>query len=338
MTAGKPRNVTMNDVARHAGVSRTTVSFVLGNRPDANIPEETRDRIHGAVNDLGYRPNANARSLASRQTHLFGLVTDIATSPFAGDVIRGAQDEAWRTAKLLMIISSEGNSTLEAAAFEMMLERRVEGLLYATAWHHSVTLPPIVSEVPTVLVNCFDRDGVIPSFVPDEIQGGYTATKRLLAAGHHRIAFINLDPTIPAGIGRRAGYQKALREAGLAVDEALVCGRGAGAEDGYVGANEILDVTDRPTGIFCATDRIAMGAYDAVKERGLRIPEDIAIVGFDNQDVIANHLRPRLTTVALPFEEMGSAAIGQLASIVAGGAVVSGSQLVACPLVERFSV
>ena len=330
--------VTMGDVASQLGLSRTTVSFVLSGRPDANIPQPTRDRVWDAVRELGYRPNAAATSLASRRTNLIGLVTEIATSPFAGEIIAGAQARAWNKGKLLFIVSSEGDTDIEDAAFEMMLERQVEGILYATTWHREVQLPASAHEVPTVLVNCFDARGDYPSFVPDEVEGGRLATEHLIAAGHRRVAFINLDQDIPAAIGRRAGYERALEEAGVEVDPTLVVSGHATADGGYDRARELLNLPHPPTAIFCGNDRMAMGAYDAVKERGMRIPQDVALVGFDNQEIIAGYLRPKLTTVALPFQEMGARAVDLLTANPTATFPSPVGVQIACPLVQRASV
>ena len=177
MTRSNGRPVTMQDVARRVGVSRTTVSFVLSDRPSAKIPESTRKSIWDAVEELGYRPNAAAQGLASQKTRLIGLITDIATSAFAGDIIQGAQEAAWANNKLLLIASSPGDPDRDAAIVRTMLERRVEGILYATSWHHEVSLPKEADEVPVVLVNCFDRAGAFTSILPDEEGGGYLATR-----------------------------------------------------------------------------------------------------------------------------------------------------------------
>lgn len=215
MATNKTQRVTMSDVARRAGVSRTTVSFVLNDKPGATIPDETRRRILKAIDELGYRPNAGARALAANRSGWFGLITEIVTGPFAAEVITGAQSRAWGDRRFLLIAASEGDPAQEAAALDQMLEHRVEGLLYATTWHRAVSLPKAAREVPTVLVNCYDAAGELPCILPDEVSGGYKATRRLLDAGHTRIGFINLDPAIPAAIGRRDGYERALREAGI---------------------------------------------------------------------------------------------------------------------------
>lgn len=333
------RNVTMADVARRAGVSRTTVSFVLSDRPSANIPEDTRARVLDAVAALGYRPNAGARALAAQRTRMIGLITDVVTTPFGAGIIRGAQDRARLQGQSLLIATINGDPALDEQAVETMLEHRVEGLVCATGEHRSFDPPASLAGVPTVLVHCFDNQGRLPAIVPDEVAGGYVATRRLIDAGHRRIGFVNLDPQTVAAVGRLEGYERALREVGIEPDPALVRNGHATADGGYVEAAALLDSSDPPTGIFCGTDRMAMGAYDAIKDRGLAIPDDVAVVGFDDQEVIASYLRPGLTTVALPFEEMGARAVELLGDPEAEQPTAAAATVtVDCPLVERSSV
>ncbi|MFF8188715.1 LacI family DNA-binding transcriptional regulator [Microbacterium sp. NPDC016588] len=334
----QPRAVTMKDVAHHAGVSRTVVSLVLNERFDVTLASDTRERVLVTAMELGYRPNAGARALAQQRSDWYGLVTEIVTAPFAVDVIKGAQDRAMTEGKYLLIASTEADPSAETAAIERLLEQRVEGLIYAATWHRAVIVPEIAREVPTVLVNCFDVEGRYPAVVPDERAGGYRATSRLLRAGHRRIGFINLDPGIPAAVGRRDGYLAALRDADITADEEWEVTGHATADSGFAAAERLLDLPEPPTAIFCANDRMAMGAYDAIKERGLRIPHDIAVIGFDNQELIAGYLRPTLTTVALPFEQMGARGVDILAAITAGESTVTNRVTVDCPLLERSSV
>ncbi len=332
------RAVTMRDVAAKADVSRTVVSLVLNDRRSVTIAEETRARVLAAAAELGYRPNAGARALAQQRSDWYGLVTEIVTAPFAVDVIKGAQDRAALNDKYLLIASTGSDPEAETAAIERLLQQRVEGLIYATTWHRPVTVPEIALEVPTVLVNCYDTEGRFPSVVPDERTGGKRATQRLLAAGHRRIGLLNLDPDIPATVGRRHGYRDALRDAGVPIDESLEVSGHATADGGFLAAQALLDLPTPPTAIFCANDRMAMGAYDAIKERGLRIPQDVAVIGFDNQELIAAYLRPGLTTVALPFEQMGAKGVEILAALIEGQSTDTTSVTVDCPLLERASV
>jgi len=332
------RRATSQDVADLAGVSRSAVSLVLNGRYDITLAQGTRQRVLNAAAELGYRPNAGARALAQQRSDWYGLVTEIVTAPFAVDIIKGAQDRAFADEKYLLIASTESDPAVETAVIERLLEQRVEGLLYAATWHRGVTIPEIAHEVPTVLVNCFDREGRFPAVIPDERAGGRRATERLLAAGHRRIGFVNLDPDMPAAVGRRIGFHETLLEAGIAPDENLEIYGHATADGGYTAASALLDLPEPPTAIFCANDRMAMGAYDAIKERGLRIPKDVAVIGFDNQELIAAYLRPGLTTVALPFDQMGARGVDILAAIVAGQSTGTGTVTVDCPLLERASV
>ena len=331
------RDARMEDIARHVGVSRAAVSFVLNNRRDARVSDGTRQRIIQAAHDLGYRPNAAARALAARRSGLLGMVTEVVTSSFGPEAVRGAQDQAWNTGMFLMIAASEGRPEMEALAVERLLEQRVEGLIFASGPHQAVTVPAAASELPTVLLHCFDADRRLPAVLPDEEGGGYVGTRRLLDAGHRRIGLVNLEAHTAAAKGRLAGYIKALAEAGIAPDPALITHAAATSIGGYESAAKLLDLPQRPTAVFCCTDRMAMGAYDAIKERGLSIPGDVAVVGFDNQLVISAYLRPALTTVALPFEEMGARSVALLVAALAGEEVPPVT-VVECPLIERDSV
>ena len=333
------RSPTIGDVARLAGVSPTTVSLVLNDVVGSGIPESTRRRVRACARELRYRPNATARLLRTDRSHAIGFVTDeIASTPFAGDVIKGAQEEAWGAGKILTIVNTGENRKIEESAVEMMLERRVEGVIYAAMYHRAVRPPAGLREVPTVLLNCYSEDGSWNSVVPDEVSGGRTATEVLLDKGHERVGFINLDPGIPASVGRLEGYKRALGARGLAFDGSLVRYGGGTAGGGYRCAAELMQTPDPPTAIFCGNDPTAMGAYEALKERGLRIPEDVAVVGFDNQKLIAAHLRPALSTVALPHHEMGRWAVGRLIERAEHGEAAPTRHAIDCPYVERESV
>lgn len=307
---GRVKRPSMADVAQRAGVSQTTVSYVVNDTPNISLPDETRQRVWAAVRELGWRPNALARSLSQRQSHTIGFLSDgIATLPYAGRIIQGAQAAAWARDTLLLLVNTDGDQQMEQRGIEMLLERQVDGLLYATMYHRLATLPPIDPEHPLVLLDCFAADGTLPSVVPDEIQGGRAATEALLAFGHRRIGFINNRDPIPASAGRLEGYHTALAAAGLPFETQFVRSGAANAVEGYRGALELLQLPERPTALVCFKDEMAIGAYEAVKQLGLRIPADVAIVSFDNLEVIAPHLFPPLATMELPHYEMGAWAV-----------------------------
>lgn len=330
----------MYDVAKAAGVSQTTVSFVVNDVVDANISQETRERVWAAVKALGWRPNAMARSLSLRRSQTIGLISDeVATSPHAGQIIQGAQDAAWARTKMLLVVNTGSNHELEHAAVEMLLERQVEGLIYATMYHRPVAPSPLYTQLPTVLLDCFSPDRTLTSVVPDEEQGGYDATLYLIQRGHRRIGFINNDGPIPATLGRMAGYCKALAEAGIPFDPQLVRTCPGVAAGGYRSTLDLLQQAERPTALFCFNDSVAMGAYDAIKQLGLAIPGDVAVIGFDNLELIATQLNPPLTTLALPHYEMGQWAVEYVinnADRPIDGAAPQ--HMIRCRLVERESV
>ena len=337
----KTKRPSMKDVAELAGVSRTTASYVINNAPGADsIPPETQARIRAAVEELGYRPNAIAQGLRSSKSHILGFIADeIATTPFSGKIIQGAQEAAWEHGKILLVVNTNRHPKLEEAAVDTMLERQVEGIMFAAMFHREVKPPANIHEAPSVLVDCYSLDCSLASVVPDEAGGGQTATEFLLQKGHRRIAMINGKPQLPATLGRTEGYRQALRAYNVPVDESLVRFGSWWQENGYERTLELMGLPDPPTAIFCATDRIAMGAYEAVKGLGLSIPTDVAIVGFDNQEIIAGHLRPGLTTVALPYYEMGRWAVEYLIDQASQEETSEPIQAkLDCPLIERGSV
>ncbi len=329
----------IQDIARLARVGVGTVSRVLNDHP--NVKDATRQHVLEVIQEVGYAPNFQARYIRTKRSQLFGFVSDaVATTPFAVNLIKGAQDAARTSERLLLMVDADGGERDREKAVELMLERDVEGLIYAAMYHQQVTLPVKAYGLSTVLVDCFVEDASLPSVVPDEVQGGFVAAEHLLSQGHRRVGFINVDrleSRLPAPYGRLAGYKQALEAFGVPYDEALVrFGDGTG-RDGYRYTAELLGLLEPPTALFCGTDRIAMGAYDAIKERGFKIPDDVAVVGFDNQDIIAEYLRPSLTTVALPHYDMGRWAVERLTRHLAGEPLESVQHKMTCPLIHRES-
>lgn len=344
--AKRAKRSSMNDVAKLAGVSQTTVSFVINNVEDGNIPPETQSRVWAAVKELGYRPNAMARSLRSSRTHTIGFISDeVATTPYAGQMILGAQEAAWQQQNLLLLINTGTNKAMKKVAIETLLERQVEGIIYASMYHRSVSPPEIIREVPVVLLDCFIADASLPSVVPDERQGGYTATEALLKAGHRRIGFINNRDDIPATHGRLDGHKQALAAYNISFDETLIktaTARGVTDYDGFDATLLLMQQPELPTAIFCFNDRMAMDAYHALASLGLSIPDDVAVIGFDNQEIISANLRPGLSTVALPHYQMGCWAVEHLLTLINNPDQATQSTPVQhtlpCPLIERDSI
>lgn len=333
------RPPTIKEVAERARVSPATVSFVINKTKGQSFSTETKERVWAAVEDLGYRPNPAAQALRTRTSNFVGFVADaVATTPFAVDLIKGAQDCAKERGKLLLVIDADGNAEQRERAFEVMLEQRVEGIVYAAMFHQEIELFDRFRDLPVVLVDCYTKDNIFPAVVPDEIQGGQLATEQLIAKGHRRIAMLanaKFTEGYPAPIGRLEGYKRALENANLPFDDELVFEGDSHASTGYSGTRQLMQLRDPPTALFCGTDRMAMGSYDALKELGLGIPDDVAVIGFDNQEIIAAFLRPPLSTVMLPHYSMGWLAIERLFDTHSRDRQ---RHLVPCPFVPRESI
>jgi LacI family transcriptional regulator len=340
---GKKKRPSMNDVAKLAGVSQTTVSFVLNNVEGSNIPPRTQERVWAAVKELGYRPNAIARGLRSRRTHTIGFVTDrIATTPYAVRILEGAQELAWANGYLLMLVNTGGDQHLKRTAIDMMLERQVEGIIYATMYHRPVTLPANMHELPAVLLDCYVEDRAFPSVVPDEVQGGRAAVEILLEKGYRRIGFVQDNNPVPAAVGRLKGLKQALEAYGVPFDETLVQTAESIPAGGYQATMALMRLPHPPTAIFCYNDRMALGAYNALRDLNLTIPDDVAVMGFDNQELIAADLSPPLSTMALPHYEMGRWAVQHLLELIEQPELsqqsTSVQHLMECPFIERESI
>lgn len=332
--------VKIRTVAEAAGVSVTTVSLVLNQVAGARVSDETRQRVHEAARRLGYVPNEVARQLRAQRTNTLGLLGDeVTTTPFAGRMVLGAQEAASKHGWLLMLLNSGLDPELERREIAALLQGRVDGVLYTTMYHRIVRVPDQLRTVPTVVLDAQDEDAVLPSVVPDEEGGAYLATTELLEHGHRRIGFINGTEDIPATRGRLAGYRAALTAAGVPFDPELVVSvHPPVSREGYVAATQLLSRPARPAALFCFNDRVAMGAYQAAATLGLRIPADLSVVGFDDQQEISEGLLPGLTTVALPHYAMGAWAVDTLIARILDPETPVQRTVLPCPLVRRESV
>ena len=328
---------TMHDVAAKAGVSQAVVSLVLSGRYSGRASETTAERIRAAAKSIGYRTNLQAKTLKTGVAEIIGLLGDeVATSPFSGQMIKGAQDRAWEDGNTLMTVDTGGDVELESAAIETMLSHQVRGILYTAMYHRELDVPQGALETRTVTLNARDISGRTPCVIPDEEKGGYDATRVLLDAGHTRIGMINIQPEerIPAARDLRRGFERALTEAGITPEPTLVRPGEGIHRSGYDGARALLALEEPVTAIFCGNDRTALGAYQALDELGLTIPEDVSIVGFDDQDVLRDYFHPMLTTVQLPFLEMGDRA----AALVLDPTAPVTIHTIPCPVIHRGSV
>lgn len=325
----------MADVARLAGVSVTTVSFVLNERPGTGLREDTKERVREAIRELDYRPNKQARALARNSTQTVGFVGERLGSPYAGRIISGAHDQARHHGSVLLILDAEDVTEVEQCV-EELLDRRVEALVIAAEGTAAIRGSQSFTRVPTVLVNCMSVGGRAPSIVPDEFEGGRVAARLLIEAGHRDVAYLAGDPKAWATKQRVKGFRAEFADAGLGGRALPVLYGDYRPESGYDLAREIMRRRKRPTALFMGNDRMAMGAYYALSELELRVPYDVSVVGYDDQEELAAAMRPELTTIRLPFYEMGVAAARHIFDRSALD--LPARTLMPCPVVWRASV
>lgn len=310
---------TIYDVAKHAGVSPKTVSRVLNG--DAPVSRSTRESVVAAMEALGYVPSHAARSMKSNRSDLIGLITgaissaDEAVTP-AGlpelFIVQGAQAVIETSGKTLLISDTGGRLDRVPALVRTFQEHRVEGLLYVADFHRPLDVILPGNGLRTVLVNCFDNRGT-PAVVPDDEAGQYELTQAVIAAGHRRIAYLTLAPAMEATRLRTLGYRRALDRAGIAFDPALLLATDLSGTPGehqlvWNAIDQLLHVEDRPTAICCGNDRLAMAVYGILRKRGIAVPEEMSVVGFDDHRLISEGLYPMLTTAELPYSAMGARA------------------------------
>ncbi len=292
------------DVAKLAGVSRSTVSFVLNNTPGIKISEETRKRVLEAVKILDYKPNAIARSLAKQKTEAIAFfVLDIA-NPVFPNMARGIEDVARHNRYILLLCNTDGKSLRELRYMNIMLERRVDGIIVGALSNEEISriaqkknIPMVILEHPRLL----EHDVVYA----DNVKGSYDAIMHLIELGHTRIAHVTINPESIIVQERIEGYKKALQDAGIPFDSDLLK-IFYDKVDEELAVNELLSLSNPPTAIFAFSDFIAIQIMKNLNKRGYRIPQDISIIGFD--DTLADLTIPSLTTVSQPFYEMGAKA------------------------------
>jgi LacI family transcriptional regulator len=327
---------TMSDIGRLAGVSQATVSLVLNGVPDARIADATSVRVLEAAESLGYRKGPR-HHVPENKTRVIGLLIDeVTTTPFATPFIEGAREEAALQDVVVATFSTRGDPKLESLALDLLLSNQIIGVLYTSLITRPVELPERLRDVPTIMLNCYDAASRYPAVVPADVTAAYSATEALLKAGHRRIAHIAGESWIEAAADRERGYRQALASWDVPVDDDLVMRGGWTIDGGRQLTERLLDSANPPTAIFTFNDRMAVGAYDAIRMRGLSIPDDISVIGFDDED-IAGYLVPPLTTMALPHEEMARWAVGALLDEQLP-AIARRKLKLECPLVPRSSI
>ena len=321
----------MVDIALAAGVSQATVSLVLSGGFTARISAETRDRVTATAAEMGYTRRGLARGTGLGVVAL--LLDEVMTTPFAMPFLDAAKDEAAAQGWLVATFVTGGDAAQESAILQTLAPLALKGVIYARLITRTVHPPEPLFALPTVLLNCHEPTRRLPSVIPGDVAGMQSATEALIRAGHRRIAHLPGEDWTEATRDRLRGYKQALAAHDIAFDPALVSAPAWTVGSGRAAMASLLD--RKPTAVTCFNDRVAIGACEAIRARGLTIPADISVIGYDNEDLVA-HLSPPLSTVQLPHDDMARLAVSLLAE---GPHPLPYQRLkVDCPLVLRQSI
>jgi DNA-binding LacI/PurR family transcriptional regulator len=313
--------VSIKDIARAAQVSHSTVSRALRDSPLVN--PETRALIRKIAEEKGYTVSAVARSLVTRRTHTLGVVVTSIADPFVGGVVGGIEELALGRHYSVILATCHADPEREQRAVQSFQERRVDGILVTSSRVGAQYLSMLQEmQVPIVLINN-QHPGEFGYHVSiDNPDGARAVTRHLLELGHRRIAYIGDRLGLHSDEERLAGYRETLEGAGIPFDPALVVYGESTPESGRDAMNELLGRTEPPTAVFCYNDMSAYGAMRAVRERGLHVPDDVSVAGFDDL-FLSSYTDPPLTTVRQPTHEMGRDAAAILLDLLAGGSPAS---------------
>jgi DNA-binding LacI/PurR family transcriptional regulator len=343
----KKKPVTLSDIAARSGVATMTVSRVVNG--NGYVSEDTRQRVMAAVSEMNYRRNGLARNLKRQRTETVGLVLGDLSNPYSTELANAVRDSLSVRGYNLFICISEHSAREDITAFESLVDHNVDGLIVATRSNKEgdERLASIAdSSLPIVVVGRDFRHLQVDHVAADNLEGGFAATRHLIDIGHKRIAFIGAGYENRQSLKRLRGYLNALEQHGITLDERLITGRKESTSDvpgystetiGYEGMKRLLSLPSPPTAVFARNDFTAIGAMSAIKEAGLSIPRDIAIVGFDDTP-LASHTTPPLTTVRQPMRLQGQIAAEMLLNRISDSKPVDRlERILECELIVRES-
>ncbi len=333
-----PTAVTIREVARLAEVHPGTVSRALNPQTRGLVNQDTAARVLAAADELGYRPNSIARGLKTSRSMTVGVLVPDLTNPLFPPIVLGIDDRLTSDGYTPLLVNTGSDPARERARIEAMLDRQVDGFIAATARLDIEPLAVAISGgLPVVLVNRTFEDGSISACTVDDRAGSELAVRHMIELGHERIGYVAGPQNVSTGHRRYLGFTAAMEAAGLAVPPERVSYAGAFREEaGARAAGEVLRADPSVTAIITANDRLAIGCYDALGQRGLSCPDDVSIIGF-NDMMFIDRLRPPLSSVRVPQREIGYAAADLLLEHLANGSMAPREVMLEPVLVARSS-
>ncbi len=327
--------ITIIDVAREAGVSYGTVSRVINDSP--NVKPETRSKVKEVITRMGFVGNRNARSLVSGRSNVIGLLIPDLGTAYIGEIIRGIDFELETAKYNLMLYTTHRRETKEAGYISSLIQSGVDGVILILPRNPANYLDRLRAlNFPYVLVDHQGIDEQGPAVGATNFQGALDATEYLISLGHTNIAFITGSMDLGCAQERLAGYKSALEKHNIPVNQDWIIEGDFEQSAGYVGAKVLISQQNKPTAIFASNDMMAFGVMNAVRDMGLKIPNDISIIGFD--DIFqSSQTMPGLTTVQQPLEQMGRKATKMLVEMMSEGEITSGKIELPTHLVIRDS-
>jgi len=305
---------TIYDVARAAGVSIATVSKVINNT--GRISDKTRMKVNKVMEELRYQPSMVASALTGKRMNTIGLLLKDLANPFFAEVARAVEDRGQELGFNVVMCNTDNDSDKEAGYITLLMQKKVDGIIVATDFRNHTILKDLVSDdFPVALISQEIPELAVDSVLVDDYLGGYQVTNHLISLGHRSIAMIAEDGR--SSLGRIRGYRQALEDAGIPFDESMLITCEATVEEGYRNGGRFLDTLNPLTAIFASNDLLAVGVMKAARERNIRIPDDLSVVGFDNT-ILAAFIDPPLTSVAQPIQDMGRQVVDFLVKRIEG--------------------
>jgi LacI family repressor for deo operon, udp, cdd, tsx, nupC, and nupG len=323
------------DVAAHSGVSRTTVSRVIND--SERVDDDTRKKVLKSMKELGYRPSRVAQSLRKQKTGMIAVLVSRVSNPVNSILLQGIEDEAAKYGYNVIICNTENDAQKELQYLKMIQHQQVDGIIMTGIHNKHELVQSFEQYGPLVMISQYTEKDVFPAVTVDNYEAAYTATKHLVKLGHHKIGMVSGKRESMILRDREAGFRKALSDSNIPlIEEWIRETAGFNIVNGKLYVDEMFKAEDRPSAVFAANDELAVGVIQATKERGLSVPEDMAVVGFDGQ-FICTVIEPNLTTMAQPIEQLGSIGMSLLIQKIRGEMVHTKRIVLKTELVIRSS-